>query len=101
MREVAEALFRRPFGSLHLAWAILIVAVCVVLLTTDRGGHPPPMILVPPVLLAGLLGHLLWLQLVGADPARPDTAVAALVVAGLLGVAIYVLRARRIRSSLG
>lgn len=202
VRAGRTAPFRRPFGWLHLGWALLVVAACVVLLTTDQSGHPPAMILVPPVLAAGVLGHLLWLlvawllgrgrarlerigaaagswpfeltliavalglvvsavsvawliaaldqegavgdaslwlsaivashatafvllllrrdaarfliaavasgwalalawQLRRADPALAETAIAALAVVGLSGVAVYVLRARRIRSALG
>jgi len=50
----------RPFGFVHLAWAILILAGCVALAMIG-GGHPPPIILVPPLLVAGFLGHLLLL----------------------------------------
>ena len=50
----------KPFGMVHLVWAILILAGCVVLATTG-GGHPPPIILVPPLLAIGVLVHLLLL----------------------------------------
>lgn len=54
------ALMPRPFGHVHLAWAILVVAGCVALATMG-GGHPPPIVFVPPLLAAGFLGHLLLL----------------------------------------
>ncbi|MGH8130228.1 MAG: hypothetical protein ACRES3_05175 [Steroidobacteraceae bacterium] len=60
IRERLAALVPRPFGFVHLAWAILILAGCVALVLMG-GGHPPPMIFVPPLLAAGLLGHLLLL----------------------------------------
>jgi len=60
LRETRVGLCPRPFGLVHLAWAILILAGCVALVLMG-GGHPPPMIFVPPLLAAGLLGHMLLL----------------------------------------
>ena len=60
LRETRTGLCPRPFGLVHVAWAILILAGCVALVLMG-GGHPPPMIFVPPLLAAGLLGHLLLL----------------------------------------
>ena len=66
----------KPFGIVHLVWAILIFAGCVALVLMG-GGHPPPMIFVPPLLVAGLLGHLLLLLvawLLGKGRARSAAA---------------------------
>jgi hypothetical protein len=57
------ALFRKPFGWLHLIWAIGTVGACAVLVTTGGGGHPPAMIFLPVALLAGVLGHASWLSI--------------------------------------
>lgn len=58
--ERLRQLAPRPFGIVHLSWAILILAGCVALVLMG-GGHPPPMVFVPPLLVAGFLGHLLLL----------------------------------------
>jgi hypothetical protein len=72
LRETLAGLCRRPFGIVHLAWAILILSGCVALVLMG-GGHPPPMIFVPPLLVAGVLGHgllLLVAWLLGRGRAR-------------------------------
>ena len=79
----------RPFGIVHLIWAILILAGCVALAMLG-GGHPPPMILVPPLLAAGLLGHLL--QIGEARPGELPIGIA--LIAEFVGIAVYGLRAR-------
>lgn len=119
MRERLVALCPRPFGLAHLAWAILIFAGCVALVLMG-GGHPPPMIFVPPLLVAGLLGHLLLRRataryLIAAvsfgwgialvlqfGEARPgELPIAVTLIGGLIGMGIYALRSKRIRSVLG
>jgi hypothetical protein len=60
IRARLAGLLPRPFGIVHLAWLVLILAGCV-LLVMMGGGHPPPMIFVPPLLVAGMIGHLLLL----------------------------------------
>lgn len=119
--ERLRQLAPRPFGIVHLGWAILILAGCVVLVLMG-GGHPPPMVFVPPLLAAGLLGHLLLLQIGAArypiaaiasgwglalllqlrEARSPgELALGVLLIAGLVGIAVHVLRSGRIRSVLG
>jgi hypothetical protein len=76
MHQRLRMLAPRPFGIVHLVWAILVLAGCVALVLMG-GGHPPPMIFVPPLLVAGLLGHLLLLLvawLLGKGRARAAAA---------------------------
>jgi hypothetical protein len=75
-RMLLRKLVPKPFGIVHLVWAVLILAGCVLFATTG-GGHPPPIILVPPLLAIGLLVHLLLLLagwLVGKARARKGVA---------------------------
>lgn len=52
----------RPFRYAHIAWAALVLLVCVLLVAGSfQGGHPPPMVFVPHALAAGVAGHLLLL----------------------------------------
>jgi len=56
---------QRPFRFLHLAWAALVLLVCVFLvLASLEGGHPPPLVFVPFTLVAGAFGHLVLVSLV-------------------------------------
>lgn len=99
LREKLAGLCPRPFGIVHLVWAILILAGCVALVLMG-GGHPPPMIFVPPLLVAGILGHLLLLLVAwllvrgrarsvatrGAAPRWPPELVLIAIALGVLAI---------------
>jgi hypothetical protein len=96
LRSRLRSLAPAPFGTVHLVWAVVVLAGCVVLISLG-GGHPPPMIFVPPLLAAGILGHLLllgvaWLlgkgraRAAGASGRWPLELVLIAIVLGVLSI---------------